>query len=386
MNSPKVTVIDREDRASALDDFARPSGDRTNIVPAAVFAAPAERVFGAQRVAVRRDEAEILRQLKVLAAAAGEDWYYRFPVNKKNEDGSYQRDWIEGPSIKCANNVSRLYGNCDIDVREFDVGTHWVYYARFIDLETGYSLTRPFRQRKSQKAMRTDAGRQEDIAYQIGASKAIRNVICNALEFFVTYAADEAKASIIDKVGKRLDFYKERIAIRLAELKIDAKRIENARGRPLKDWTATDVARTIAELQAIQDGMATADETYPTPEKPRQEEQTRASGLGEFAQQATAAQPQTIEEQPALAEQRAGEAKPSHNAKPSEPQEQSAVEPKPDPIGIASQRGWDARKTGMQRKAVPPEYRVPARKAEADAWLEGYDRRVEAEKDGATES
>src|SRR5579885_3083803 len=190
-------IVEREARTSALDEFAKRERNEANIAPPAIFAAPAERIFGAQRVAVQRDESEILRKIKVLAAAAGEDWYYRFPVNKKNEDGTFQKDWVEGPSIKCANNVSRLYGNCDIDVREFDVGTHWVYYARFIDLETGYSLTRPFRQRKSQKAMRTDAGRQEDIAYQIGASKAIRNVICNALEFFVTYAADEAKASII---------------------------------------------------------------------------------------------------------------------------------------------------------------------------------------------
>jgi hypothetical protein len=42
-----------------------------------------------------------------LAAAAGSDWFYRFPVKKK--DGG--QDWIEGPSIKLANDIARIFGN-----------------------------------------------------------------------------------------------------------------------------------------------------------------------------------------------------------------------------------------------------------------------------------
>jgi hypothetical protein len=224
-------------------------------------------VFGAQQVAVRRDESEILAKIKLMAAAAGEDWYYRFPVRKKVRDEEtgkeeWVTEYIEGPSIKCANNVSRLYGNCDIDTRVFDAGSHYMFYARFMDLETGYSLVRPFQQRKSQKAMKTDAGRQEDIVFQIGASKAIRNVTTNAIEFFTTFAWTEAKNSIIEKVGKKLEYYRTRVIERLAEMRIDIRRVEIVRGRPAKDWLATDVARTIAELQAIQDGMSTVSETY----------------------------------------------------------------------------------------------------------------------------
>jgi len=43
-----------------------------------------------------------------------------------------------------------------------------------------------------------------------------------------------------------------------------------------------------------------------------------------------------------------------------------------DPVASAMQRGWDDAQRGVQRRAVPPEYRDPARKAEADAWLEGH--------------
>src|SRR5215470_4372753 len=67
----------------------------------------AERVIGAQPVAVYRDEGRIMGKLKVLAAAAGTDWFYRYPVRKKikNEETGREewvQDWIEGPSIKLA--------------------------------------------------------------------------------------------------------------------------------------------------------------------------------------------------------------------------------------------------------------------------------------------
>jgi len=263
------------------------------------FAPPAERPFGAQPVAVRRDESDLLKKLKVLAQAAGDDWFYRFPVKKKVKNEKTGRDeyvtaFIEGPSIKCANNVARLYGNCDVDSRVFDFGDSYMFYGRFSDLETGYSLTRPYRQRKSQSTMRTkDPQRAEDIVFQIGASKAIRNVICNALEFFTSYAADEAKTSIIETVGKRLDYYRDKVVKRLAEMRIDVKAVESLRGRPFRQWLAPDIAMTIAELQSIQDGMATAEETYfgeapveAEPERAAEEKPTDvAATLDDFAAQ-----------------------------------------------------------------------------------------------------
>lgn len=45
----------------------------------------------------------------------------------------------------------------------------------------------------------------------------------------------------------------------------------------------------------------------------------------------------------------------------------------PTPIEEARQRGIEARRGNMQRRATPPEYRDAARKAEHDAWLEGWD-------------
>lgn len=239
--------------------FAKPAAENALVPIQSTSLSVSDAIITAQKVAVERDEAKILQKIRVLANAVGEDFYYRYPV--KNKDGT---SWIEGPSIKCANNVARLYGNCQIDTRVVDNGDSWIIYARFTDYETGFSYTRPFQQRKGQEAIRSrDAGRQLDIALQIGVSKAIRNVICNALETFTTFAFEEAKASIAKKVGENLERYRDRVLGRLEQLGVALGRVEAATGRAAKDWLAPDVARIITQIQAIGDGMATIDETWP---------------------------------------------------------------------------------------------------------------------------
>lgn len=218
-----------------------------------------QRPVGAIKVAVERDEARILQRLRVFAAAAGEEFFYRFPVKTKGGG----TDYIEGPSIKCALAVARAYGNCDIDVRTNDAGDSWLFYARFVDFETGFTMTRAFQQRKSQQTMKTDNGRALDIVFQIGQSKAIRNVVCNALGMFTDFAFEEAKNAIVSRVGKNLENYRTKVLSRLSDMKIDVKRVETVLGRSADKWLAPDVARIIAEIQAINDGMALGEDLYP---------------------------------------------------------------------------------------------------------------------------
>jgi len=252
----------RDERRSALDDFAAvgASGSVGELVPMAGGQAPAQMVYGAQQLAVHRDEAKVLQKVRVLAAAAGDDWYYRFPVKNKKEN---RTDWIEGPSIKLANDIARLYGNCEVDCRAQDLGQVILFHARFVDLETGYALTRPFQQRKGASKMGgADEARREDITFQIGASKAIRNVVVNALQTFADFAFEEAKQALVDKVGKDIDKWRQRAVERVSAY-VDIKRVEAVIGRPVKDWLAPDVARVIAMGKAVTDGMATWDESFP---------------------------------------------------------------------------------------------------------------------------
>jgi hypothetical protein len=260
-----MTHPDIEDRRRDLAEFANAAGQVQQPIPSGhALVRPttglADRVIGAQLVAVHRDEAKILQKLVQLAAAAGTDWFYRFPVKKK--DGG--QDWIEGPSIKLANDVARIFGNNINEVREIDVGDAWVFYARFSDIETGFSMERAYRQRKSQGSLKTkDADRQLDIAYQIGQSKAIRNCIVNSLQIYADYAFEHARNSLVDKIGKDLANYRQRTLYGLARIPVALNRVERTVGRAAKDWLAPDVAQVIAMMKSIADGMATTDEVFP---------------------------------------------------------------------------------------------------------------------------
>lgn len=259
--------IQDDDRRKALDEFA--SASRVPNLPMAPSVTPmaaiADRVFGAQKVAVYRDEARVLQRLGQLGAAAGDDWFYRYPVRNRKQNST---DWIEGASIKLANDVARIYGNCEVDTRVFDLGDTWLIYARFTDFETGYSLTRPFQQQKGAGKIGGDDGaRRLDIAFQIGVSKAIRNVVVNALQTYADYAFDSARNSLVSKIGSSLDKYRERTIQGLANIPVELSRVERVIGRPTASWLAPDIARVIAMMKAIADGMASVDETFPAPER-----------------------------------------------------------------------------------------------------------------------
>jgi hypothetical protein len=233
-----------------------------------------ERPMGAQRLAVmRRPTAEILAELKALGSAAGKDWYYRFPVKRKvrNEETGREEwatDYIEGSSIKLANDLARTFGNCDVDVRVVEDGQSWVFYARFIDLQTGFSMTRPFQQRKSQGSVMGKSDRQRDIAFQIGASKAIRNVICNALQTYADYALEQAQQSIVERFARDLPGSRTKAAERTKERGWDIKRVERVIGKVVGEWLAPDLAKVSAMFKAVDDGMISFDECFPSPNAP----------------------------------------------------------------------------------------------------------------------
>jgi hypothetical protein len=301
----------------------------------------------------------VLQKLKALASAAGDDWYYRFPVRNNREN---RTDYVEGPSIKLANDLARLYGNCEVEVRVLDLGSEWMIHARFNDLETGFAMERPFQQRKSQRAMKGDEGRALDIALQIGVSKAIRNVVVNALQTFSDFAFQEAKFSLVDKIGKQLPQYRERVASRLTDRGIDTKRVEHVIGRVSGEWLAPDVARVIALMKSVEDGMATLDETFPplaAPANADAKPESEGEKLDEFAKGSAEAN----------AAGQGGDVARDNVKTTSE----GAGEPQPlDKIEVARARGREARAKRMSAKAVPPEYREEGREAEAQAWKDGH--------------
>lgn len=313
-----------------------------------------ERVIGAQPVAVYRDEHKVMTKIKSIAAAAGPDWFYRFPVRKQGGG----QDWIEGPSIKLANDVARIFGNNVNEVRELDVGDAWVFYARFTDIETGFSMERAYRQRKSQSSLKTkDADRQLDIAYQIGQSKAIRNCIVNSLQIYADYAFEEARNSLVEKIGKDLNTWRERTLSGIKNMSVDLVRVERVIGRGAKDWLAPNIAQVIAMMKSVADGMASADDIFPPIEAPPASQPDTPAGAG-GGEQGTG---ETKEEATAAADQSAAAAT----------RDPAAADSSADAITAAYERGRTDRAKGVQRRAIPGELRDKTRLALA--WQAGYD-------------
>lgn len=248
-----------EDRRSLLDAFANSQPtDNSQALATVTRAAPPDVVYGSREVSTRRDESGILQRIRVLAAAAGSSWYYRYPVKNRKLN---RTDWIEGPSIELALDIARIYGNCHVDCRAEDYGNVILFHARFHDVESGFSLTRPFQQRRGAAKMGGgDEGRNAEIDFSIGASKAIRNVVVNALKTYANFAFEEAREAIVEKIGKNIERWR---ADTVAHLKVDLPRVEMVIGRPASAWLAPDIARVRAMGKAIEDGMATWDETFP---------------------------------------------------------------------------------------------------------------------------
>lgn len=221
-------------------------------------------IITAQRVGVPRNMSRILANMKALARAAGKEYVYGWEVNDRKNN---RKVWIEGPTITLANDLAREYMNCQVDCRVMDEGKHWVFYARFVDLETGFTMVRAYQQRKGQDTGMKDDQRSLDMVFQIGQSKAIRNVVVNALRSLVNYCVEEAKNSLLDKVGKNPDGARKWIQQQLKELAIDQKRVEALYGRTAEHWTTPDMARIYTELQSIIDGMMNAEDVYPVPQK-----------------------------------------------------------------------------------------------------------------------
>jgi hypothetical protein len=215
--------------------------------------------IGAQPVAMYRDDQRVMQKIAAEAAAASDNWYYRFPARSK--DG---QTWIEGPSIKLANAVARMYGNDAVETRVLDYGDSWLFLARFTDFETGFSMERAYQQRKSQTSVKTkDYERQQDLAFSVGQSKAIRNVIVNALGTLCDFAFEEARNSIVERVGKNLEDSRRRALEKIEAIALDVHRVERVMGRSTKNWLAPDIAKIVAMLRGIEDGMATVDEMFP---------------------------------------------------------------------------------------------------------------------------
>ncbi len=245
---------------------------------------------GAVRVAVPRRLPDVLKAIDDCAQQFGHTWLYSIPFKKKLRDGSEITQLVEGPTIGCALDVARCYGNCNINCeRVEETKDGWIFHAEFLDIETGFRITRPFRQRKSQNIgnMGGDKARAEDVVFQIGASKAMRNVTRNALRGMIDEALRRGGKRLTAKIKNNMPAMRERIRSRCAENNIAETRLQAYYQKPLDDFEPHEIASLIKQFQALNEGLIDADQICPdAPRDAPKAVDNEPTGTGEVLDQA----------------------------------------------------------------------------------------------------
>lgn len=178
---------------------------------------------------------------------------------------------IEGPSIKLAMVLQRNWGNCAVAMEAVqDLPDAWVFTAVFVDLETGSTLTRQFRQaKKSIVHGKHDEIRKDDMRFQIGQSKAVRNVVLNALPaWLIDKAMEVAKEGAREKLeGYILQHGVEAargiVLGNLKEFEVTEAQVIAKMGRKAAvGLTVDDLVTLRGDIQALKDKTETPDTLF----------------------------------------------------------------------------------------------------------------------------
>jgi hypothetical protein len=206
------------------------------------------------------------------AALMGDSWLYSWTT--RNKDGS--KGAVEGEGIEAAKVLMRNWGNCTCPTTLVnETPTHWIFEAVFIDLETGMSFPKLFRQRKPGAGLgRMNADRAEDMAFGMGQSKAQRNAILAGMPaWLLDHAREEAKDAaerairdLPSAIDKAVKFF-EKSGVTLA-------RLEARIGKPQAQWNKRDVVTLRVIANALKERNTTVDDEFP-PEQPKQEPATQ---------------------------------------------------------------------------------------------------------------
>lgn len=219
----------------------------------------------ATAIAVQRPRslAEVDKRVQEEARLLGEQAYYGWGAGK---------DKIEGPTIKLAMVLARNWGNAAVDSLPVqETADAWIFSSAFIDLETGFTLTRQFRQAKtSVVAGRYDDARKDDMRFQNGQSRSARNVVVNALPvWLVDKAVATAKAGVragIEQYIKQHSIEDARKAILKALAKETVKEdrvLAKMRRQAVGGLTIDDLVVLRGDVAALQDGADSAESLFP---------------------------------------------------------------------------------------------------------------------------
>ncbi len=208
-----------------------------------------------------RRRLEIIRACEEEAVIAGDEFYYSWTVKAKEGP-----KLVEGLSVQAALAAARNWGNCVVPCTVDENINTYMFTATFVDLETGFNLQRTFRQKKTLNIGKKYDERAEDIIFQIGQSKAIRNVILNALpSWLTTKMLAKAKENVIEKINKMgIAVAREKTIAFFARYGVTVDRIEaKLEGKKAQGWTAEDLALLQGAMNTLISGQESAESLFP---------------------------------------------------------------------------------------------------------------------------
>lgn len=192
---------------------------------------------------------KVILSCEAEAGYAGLEFYYAWMQGKQI---------VEGLSVNAALAIARNWGNCAMDVKVEETPSSYIFNAAFIDLETGFNLVRPFRQNKQSPKTKkgTDiykGDRGKDVIFQIGASKATRNVILNAIPSWLSSKVlNKAKSSVKAKIEKMgVPAATSRVLKKIQSLNVPLWNIESTYGKK-NTWDINKLALLMGTLKAIE--------------------------------------------------------------------------------------------------------------------------------------
>lgn len=219
-------------------------------------------------VQIERELGTVRRRLVDEAMIGGEMMYYGWGAGK---------DHIEGPSIHLAMAAARCWGNCAVFPEPVqETNDAWIFTSSFVDLETGFTLQRQFRQSKSSVVHgKHDQERKSDIRFQIGQSKASRNVVVNALpKSIIREAMEAAKSGVRERLEKWIEnkgeggmaIAQDSAIATLLKAGVDEERVLLKFSRPTRGALSLDDLVVLkGDIVAIQEGNDRAEDLYPPP-------------------------------------------------------------------------------------------------------------------------
>ncbi len=212
----------------------------------------------AMQVQKPRNIAECLQSLEVIINRMPEALFYSWDIKTR-----HGRKTVEGGTIILANMLASTLGNNIIDSEIVSESCdHWIIKAYYIDLETGATNTRLFRQRKTQVEGRYDEDRKLDITFQIAQSKAKRNVILESVYWIANHCIEKAKKIERQNIEGDLKEYKVKCLQYFKDLGLAQAALEEKVGRKIEDWDGGDVLVMRGYARAIQDGECKVEDIF----------------------------------------------------------------------------------------------------------------------------